>query len=60
MLEEVEKSLHRTSLQARKRLPEPLGWIQYALSMLFVDPHPPLIARLWLLRRRLRYLIANR
>lgn len=55
-LKEVEKSLHRMGQQAIKRWPAPLGWIQYALSMLFLDPHPPLIARRWLLRRRLRYL----
>lgn len=58
-LEETEKSLHRMSLQASKRWPAPFGWIQYALSMIFVDPHPPFVARRWLLRRRFRYLVAK-
>lgn len=57
VLEETEKSLTRMSLQARKRWPFPLGWILYAVSMVLVDPHPPLAARCWLLRRSLRALV---
>ncbi len=56
VLEEAEKSLCRMSLQARGRWPFPLGWIQYVVSMLLVDPHPPLAARRWLLLRSLRAL----
>ncbi len=56
VLEETEKSLYRMSLQARERWPFPLGWIQYAVSMVLVDPHPPLAARRWLLQRSLRAL----
>lgn len=56
VLKETENSLARMGIQARKRFVFPLGWIQYAVSLLFFDPHPPLAARRWLLRRRLRIL----
>lgn len=56
VLEEAEKSLYRMSLQAKERWPFPIGWIQYVVSMVLVDPHPPLALRRWLLQRRLRAL----
>jgi hypothetical protein len=52
VLKEAEKSLIRMSGQAVKRWPSPWGRINYTLNMLFVDPHPPLSLRLWLLKRR--------
>ena len=56
ILDEAEKSLYRMTAQARKRLPSILGWIQYGISLLFFDPHPPLLARRWLMRRKRRAL----
>jgi hypothetical protein len=57
VLEEVQKKLHRMTIQARKRWANPLlGWMQYIMSMLFQDPHPPWLARRWLLKRHLRSL----
>ncbi len=53
ILKETEESLHRMNMQVRNL---PLGWIRYALSMIFIDPHPPFILRRWLLRRKLNAL----
>ena len=52
-LEDAEKSLLRMKEQAIKRKPAPLGWILYTLSVVLFDPHPPFVARRWLLRRRI-------
>lgn len=52
-LEDAEKSLLRMKEQAIKRKPAPLGWILYTLRVVLFDPHPPLMARQWLLRRRI-------
>lgn len=56
VLRETEKSLYRMGLQARRRWMAPLSWIQYAMSVVFFDPHPPFLARRWLLRRRVNAL----
>lgn len=56
ILDEVEKSLDRMTAQSKKRLPFPLGRILYTISLVFFDPHPPLTARRWLLRRKRRAL----
>ncbi len=53
VLKEAEKSLCRMGLQARECWSFLLGWIQYAVNMVFIDSHPPLAARRLLLRRRL-------
>lgn len=59
VLKETEKSLHRMHVQARSRWPAPIGFIYYAFNIIFIDPHPPFIARRWLLRRRLRSLFGK-
>lgn len=56
VLEETEKCLRRMNSQAIKRLIFPFGWVQYILSAILLDPHPPLVMRSLLLRRRLRNL----
>lgn len=56
VIQDAEKSLVRMRAQAIARLPMPFGWIQYIFSSLLVDPHPPLVLRLWWLRRRRRNL----
>lgn len=50
VLKEAEKSLHRMTTQPKKHW---FGWIQYAISLVFLDPHPPFAARRYLLRKRL-------
>lgn len=56
VLKEAEKCLYRMRLQAKSRWLFPFGWLNYILSSVLVDPHPPLAFRVWLLRRRLRAL----
>ena len=56
ILEEAEKLISRMSSQATKRFPQPLGWLNYIINLLFSDPHPPLVIRRWLLRKRARFL----
>lgn len=56
ILEDAEKSIARMGSQAIKRFPQPLGWLNYLLSLLFSDPHPPFILRQWLLHKHARLL----
>lgn len=56
VLEDAEQSLNRMTSQAIKRFPQPFGWLNYLLHLLFFDPHPPFILRQWLLRKHARLL----
>jgi hypothetical protein len=56
VLEAAEESLSRMTSQAIKRFPQPFGWLNYFLHLLFFDPHPPFILRQWLLRKHARLL----
>jgi len=56
VLEDAEQSLSRMSSQAIKRFPQPLGWLNYLLHLIFSDPHPPFVLRQWLLRKHARLL----
>lgn len=53
VLIEAEKSLCRMTSQAKNRRGL-LGYINYYLSALFLDPHPPLAARRFLLKRKIK------
>lgn len=53
ILKEAEESICRMS----KRRRFSFGWILYMFNSLLVDPHPPLFARRWLLRRRVSQLL---
>ncbi|MCH9617719.1 MAG: hypothetical protein SP4CHLAM5_10820 [Chlamydiia bacterium] len=56
VLDDAEKTLSRIKSQATKRFPGLLGWINYVICILLVDPHPPLFIRKWMLRKRARSL----
>jgi hypothetical protein len=56
ILEDAEKALSRMGSQAIRRFPQPLGWLNYLLSLLFSDPHPPFVLRQWLLRKHAQLL----
>jgi hypothetical protein len=56
VLDDVAKTLLRIRSQATNQLPMPFGWINYMVSILFIDPHPPLFIRKWMLRKRARTL----
>jgi len=56
VLEDAEQFLSRMGSQAIKRFPQPLGWLNYVLHLLFSDPHPPFVLRQWLLRKYARKL----
>jgi len=55
-LKEAAQLLKTMTFQAINRLPKPYGSINYIIHCLFVDPHPPLKIRLWLMSRRLSFL----
>jgi hypothetical protein len=56
VLEDAEQSLSRMTSQAINSFPQPLGWLNYLVHLLFIDPHPPFVLRQWLLRKYARLL----
>jgi hypothetical protein len=56
VLEDAEQSLSRMTSQAINSFLQPLGWLNYLVHLLFIDPHPPFILRQWLLRKHARLL----
>lgn len=55
-LKQARQMLKTMTFQAINRLPNPFGLINYIIHSLFLDPHPPLKIRLWLISRRLSFL----
>ncbi len=56
ILEAAEKTISRMASQAIKRFPQPIGWLNYIYSSLFIDPHPPILLRKWVLRKHAQLL----
>lgn len=52
VLEDAEKTLRRIKSQAINRL----GYLRYTVASLFVDPHPLLATRIWILNKYKRHL----